>query len=80
MTINEAIKIMEDGMDYNFNVFKWNEALDIVIESTKKQIPLEVIGINGSKSIQYGCPKCHRPVTGKYCQCCGQKLDWYGAV
>lgn len=36
MTINEAIKIMEDGMDYNFNVFKWNEALDIVIESTKK--------------------------------------------
>lgn len=55
---------------------KLNEAVSIVIKATKKQIPIKVRLIN---CYGFKCPCCgtgYLKGKPKYCDNCGQKLDW----
>lgn len=55
-----------------------HEAMKVAIEALEKQIPKPVIRHHGN----YDCPVCNKPAMAitarkkKYCDFCGQALDW----
>ena len=57
---------------------KYVEALNIAIKALEKQIPKKYMRKNGN----YNCPICNYPVMSvcarkkKYCDNCGQAIDW----
>ena len=88
MTPEEAIEILKDEMPYTSGVIE--EALNIIENATKKQIPKKsvLVAMDGFKP-EYAsnllCPTCSKQIVNvwnkkdykpKYCHYCGQALDW----
>ena len=64
------------------------EAMDIALNSIRKQIPYEPLGVVYN---QMRCPNCHKRIRSGigtssqykrdyYCQKCGQRIDWSDKV
>ena len=81
--MNRGIIIAQNVIEKNPNIEKVKEAkqaieeLQVLKESTEKQIPKEIT----RKSIEesYKCPTCNVKKfwrEGSFCDCCGQRLDW----
>lgn len=55
------------------------EALRMAVEALEKQIPKSCCNrFYGDGSVEYVCPTCESAVNDdqKYCDACGQALDW----
>ena len=89
MTTEEAIKMLEriqDPEPYEPQITKSaHDALQMGIDSLKKQIPMKAVGKHYA---HMRCPSCnHRIPSGggsssrrrdNWCNYCGQKIDWSG--
>jgi hypothetical protein len=78
MKPDEAIKILEVAKaECEWNApLEYQEAFDAAIEALEKQIPKK--SCSTSSLFRYNCPSCgnHFPLNGKYCDKCGQAIDW----
>ena len=79
MTIEEAIKSLEIQL-MGFNVDAIDDAISLAIEALEKQIPYKITNIILADYINVyeGACKCGAVLLEgiKYCDNCGQKLDW----
>lgn len=76
--MEDAIRIIE-GLDTS-NSEENIEAKKMAVAAMMKQIPKKPVTYTGTNRAD--CPVCGETVRGigkpygKYCSCCGQKLDW----
>ena len=87
MTTEESIKMLEriqDPEPYEPQITKRAyDALQMVVDALKKQIPMKAVGAHYAHMM---CPSCnHRIHSGggsssrrrdNWCNYCGQKIDW----
>lgn len=81
MTHKEALEILQEEHDYCQEPFYVIAALQMAIKALEKQIPKKPFNIEGDYTASYGnCPNCENIVCDnedyKYCNECGQSLDW----
>lgn len=79
MTIKEALKSVHFNKPYIVIDDDYKEAQQVIRDACEKQIPKKPIFV---KPYGYRCPICIKHYSerddgrGKYCACCGQRLDW----
>jgi len=77
MKPEEAIQAVKEvtGMSLPWNDRHY-EALQMALSALEKQIPKK--SCSTSSLFRYNCPSCgnHFPLNGKYCDKCGQAIDW----
>ena len=89
MTIDEAIKELQENIDLPFGVVVSDEASRMAINALEKQIPKKPIMkqyYDDMEEEYLCCPTCGEILTGRipmdnkdfyfHCLNCGQKLDW----
>lgn len=79
MTDEQALKsIIEDGINLGAGDYVEFEALLLAKEALEKRIPkIHVSHDNcGNKCASLRCPSCFEVASGKYCENCGQAIDW----
>ena len=82
MTPQEAIEIITNAVqgDGTKVTAEQDEALAIVQKATKKRIPREPKIIGSPADYNKRCPNCNERVDvfqdNRFCQECGQALDW----
>ena len=86
MTPKEAIKILEVAkaeVEWNYPL-DYAVAIDTAIEALEKQIPKKVKNSGERIPFEWYCPTCgellcddgYKDTDIKYCDQCGQALDW----
>lgn len=86
MTDLEANMILQEVRDIDDSMYaynqKYNEALNIALSALRKQIPMKPKTRSSRKEgwTFYICPYCGyvygEGVLGRYCENCGQRIDW----
>lgn len=79
MNIQEAIKSLQNVVDYWTYKPSEVEAASIAIQALEKQMPYKIDKrIEFSSRIIYGTCKCGTKLYNfnNYCKDCGQKIDW----
>lgn len=77
MTREEAIKHLENLLGFVFDP-AWKKACQMATEALRQQTPQKVCYKLGN----YDCPVCNKPAMTvsarrkKYCDFCGQAIDW----
>lgn len=85
MTIQKALEIIKNEMPYESGVI--NEALNIVENAVKKQIPKKPYKTKEHKQSDWYCSICkcylgddmelkYACLQPKFCEHCGQRIDW----
>ena len=91
MTESEAIKILQRDLQIqleNKSLPDGIEAIKIAIQALEKQVPMKVKNSGERIPFERYCPACvellcddgYKDTYIKYCEHCGQKLDWSGGV
>ncbi|MDD4779131.1 MAG: hypothetical protein PHT02_00810 [Tissierellia bacterium] len=78
MEIEEAIKSLNNIVEYWTYKPTEVESAKLAIEALKKQIPLKTVNANNVNKLGR-CPNCKSvisPFKVKFCSECGQKLQW----
>ena len=87
MTESEAIKILQRDLQIqleNKALPDGIEAIQIAIQALEKQVPMKVKNSGDSIPFEWYCPACgellcddgYKDTYIKYCEHCGQTLDW----
>ena len=87
MTESEAIKILQRDLQIqleNKALPDGIEAIQIAIQALEKQVPMKVKNSGERIPFEWYCPACgellcddgYKDTYIKYCEHCGQKLDW----
>lgn len=89
MTEQEAVEIITNTVQKENMTVEQDRALAIVQKAAEKQKPKKPITFDyGNGTINYGCPKCRRKFISKidgewcagtfqkFCENCGQAIDW----
>lgn len=84
MKLEEAIKQFEYRLafhEYRNDVPEYFEAMQIAVESIKRQIPRRPEHAHHFGYCDYECPSCRMPIgmipkDAEYCKSCGQAIDW----
>ena len=85
MTPQEAIGQLRCNVEGDYINLDDLEAFELAISALEKQIPKKPIPLKDNytgKIVSYGCPDCNNTDLGnnefknKYCENCGQALDW----
>ena len=87
MTDSEAIKILQRDLQIqleNKALPDGIEAIQIAIQALEKQVPMKVKNSGERIPFEWYCPACgellcddgYKDTYIKYCEHCGQKLDW----
>lgn len=75
--MQQILKEIEYGyIDYSVHD---SEVLDVIKTACKKQIPKKPVNYDNEGNttpFTDRCPSCYEPVDKKYCECCGQAIDW----
>ena len=91
MTESEAIKILQRDLQIqleNKALPDGIEAIQIAIQALEKQVPRKVKNSGDRIPFEWYCPSCgellcddgYKDTYIKYCEHCGQKLDWSDGV
>lgn len=91
MTESEAIKILQRDLEIqvkNKALTDGIEAVKFAIQALEKQVPMKVKNSGEGIPFEWYCPACgellcddgYKDTYIKYCEHCGQKLDWSGVV
>lgn len=80
MTVEETITLVKE-CGFNVETTKHSECEKVVLNALEKQIPKKPLDIEGDYTALYGsCPNCKNIVCDnedyKFCNECGQALDW----
>lgn len=84
MTESEAITILKAEIVHHPECSIFAEALGVAIQALEKQIPTKVKNSGERIPFEWYCPTCgellcddgYKDTDIKYCEHCGQKLDW----
>lgn len=87
MTESEAIKTLQRDLQIqleNKALPDGIEAIQIAIQALEKQVPMKVKNSGERIPFEWYCPACgellcddgYKDTYIKYCEHCGQKLDW----
>ena len=87
MTDSEAIKILQRDLEIqvkNKALTDGIEAVKFAIQALEKQVPMKVKNSGERIPFEWYCPACgellcdagYKDTYIKYCEHCGQKLDW----
>ena len=87
MTESEAIKILQMDLEIqvkNKALTDGMEAVKFAIQALEKQVPMKVKNSGERIPFEWYCPACgellcddgYKDTYIKYCEHCGQKLDW----
>ena len=87
MTESEAIKILQRDLEIqvkNKALTDGIEAVKFAIQALEKQVPMKVKNSGERIPFEWYCPACgellcddgYKDTYIKYCEHCGQKLDW----
>lgn len=84
MTEHEAITILKAEIVHHPECSIFAEALGVAIQALEKQIPTKVKNSGERIPFEWYCPTCgellcddgYKDTDIKYCDQCGQKLDW----
>ena len=87
MTENKALKILQRDLQIqleNKALPDGIEAIQIAIQALEKQVPMKVKNSGERIPFEWHCPACgellcddgYKDTYIKYCEHCGQKLDW----
>ena len=91
MTESEAIKILQRDLEIqvkNKALTDGIEAVKFAIQALEKQVTMKVKNSGERIPFEWYCPACgellcddgYKDTYIKYCEHCGQKLDWSGGV
>ena len=91
MTESEAIKILQRDLEIqvkNKALTDGIEAVKFAIQALEKQVPMKVKNSGERIPFEWYCPACgellcddgYKDTYIKYCEHCGQKLDWSDGV
>ena len=87
MTESEAIKILQRDLEIqvkNKALADGIESVKFAIQAIEKQVPMKVKNSGEGIPFEWYCPACgellcddgYKDTYIKYCEHCGQKLDW----
>ena len=78
MTYEEALQLLGESKKYWARIHPIYKAHDIAIEALEKQIPKKPLLVpeGESKIHTFKCPTCGSYRVRKFCDDCGQAIDW----